>query len=216
MIAIVDYGMGNLRSVHKAFDAVGHAAKVTRDRRDIEEASHVVLPGVGAFPDCMANLERYGLIEPVRGAIGQGKPFLGICLGMQLLFTESEEFGTHKGLDIVPGRVRRFSFEAADAPSSDRAANDTLKVPHMGWNSLEIAAAAPPLEGIRPGSYAYFVHSYYVEPVDRSVVSTLTEYGFTFVSSIWRDNIFACQFHPEKSQTLGLRIIDNFGRWRCP
>jgi glutamine amidotransferase len=200
MIAIVDYGMGNLRSVQKAFEAMGHGAVVTRDRRVLSEASHLVLPGVGAFADCMRNLEEYGLIEPIRRGIESGKPFLGICLGLQLLFTESEEFGVHKGLDIVPGRVKRF-------PPT------TLKVPHMGWNALTIRRTAPPLRDIDSGAHFYFVHSYYVEPADASVVSTTTEYGIPFVSSIWRDNVFACQFHPEKSQTVGLRIVRNFGDW---
>ncbi len=200
MIAIVDYGMGNLRSVQKAFEAVGHGAVVTRDRRVLSEASHLVLPGVGAFADCMRNLEEYGLIEPIRRGIESGKPFLGICLGLQLLFTESEEFGVHKGLDIVPGRVKRFPATA-------------LKVPHMGWNALTIRRTAPPLRELDPEAHVYFVHSYYVEPADASVVSTITEYGIPFVSSIWRDNLFACQFHPEKSQAAGLRIVRNFGDW---
>jgi len=200
MIAIVDYGMGNLRSVQKAFEAVGHGAVVTRDRRVLSEASHLVLPGVGAFADCMRNLEEYGLIEPIRRGIESGKPFLGICLGLQLLFTESEEFGVHKGLDIVPGRVKRFPATA-------------LKVPHMGWNALTIRRTAPPLRELDAGAHLYFVHSYYVEPADASVVSTITEYGIPFVSSIWRDNLFACQFHPEKSQAAGLRIVRNFGDW---
>ncbi|MGH7163931.1 MAG: imidazole glycerol phosphate synthase subunit HisH [Nitrospiraceae bacterium] len=201
MIAIIDYGMGNLRSVQKAFEAVGHGAVVTRDRRVLSEASHLVLPGVGAFADCMRNLEEYGLIEPIRRGIESGKPFLGICLGLQLLFTESEEFGVHKGLDIVSGRVKRFPATA-------------LKVPHMGWNALTIRRTAPPLREIDSGAHLYFVHSYYVEPADAAVVSTRTEYGIPFVSSIWRDNLFACQFHPEKSQAVGLRIVRNFGDWR--
>ncbi len=211
MIAIIDYGMGNLRSVHKAFEAVGHPAVVTREQRVLEEATHLVLPGVGAFADCMANLDRFGLIDPIRAAIGKGKPFLGICLGLQLLFTESEEFGLHKGLDIVPGRVRRFASGTDGAPLEG---NPRLKVPHMGWNSLAIKLVAPPLRGIEPGASAYFVHSYYVEPRDPSVVSTVTDYGVAFASSIWRENVFACQFHPEKSQTVGLRIIRNFGQWQ--
>ena len=153
MIAIIDYGMGNLRSVSKAFEAVGHQAVVTRDSHVIGNASHVVLPGVGAFGDCMANVERYGLEEPIRIAIQSGKPFLGICLGLQLLFTESEEFGTHKGLGIIPGRVRRFEIDP------------TLKVPHMGWNQVAIQRACPLFEGIADGDHWYFVHSYYVEPV---------------------------------------------------
>ncbi len=224
MIAIVDYGMGNLRSVQKAFEAVGHGAVVTRDRRALSEASHLVLPGVGAFPDCMRNLEEYGLIEPIRRGIESGKPFLGICLGLQLLFTESEEFGVHKGLDIVPGRVKRFpwglaptrvpvpSVREGQAPAQPEPVPQ-LKVPHMGWNALTIRRTAPPLRELDPGAHLYFVHSYYVEPADASVVSTITEYGIPFVSSIWRDNLFACQFHPEKSQAAGLRIVRNFGDW---
>lgn len=214
MIAIIDYDMGNLRSVQKAFEAVGHEAVVTRDRRVLDEASHVVLPGVGAFPDCMANLDRYGLIEPLRRAIAAGKPFLGICLGLQVLFAESEEFGVHKGLGIVPGRVKRFPLGAGAQPLVPGAPASHLKIPHMGWNSVALKRVAPPLQGIEPGTYLYFVHSFYVEPSDASVVSTVTEYGLPFVSSIWRENIFACQFHPEKSQAAGLRIVRNFGQWR--
>lgn len=201
MIAIVDYGMGNLRSVSKAFEAVGHEAVVTRDRATIKNASHVVLPGVGAFGDCMANLERFDLVEPIRSAIQSGKPFLGICLGLQLLFTESEEFGLHKGLGIIPGKVRKFVLDPA------------LKVPHMGWNQVNIQRACPLFDGIADGSNWYFVHSYFVDPADRTVVATTTTYGIPFVSSIWKENIVACQFHPEKSQSVGLRLIKNFGAW---
>ena len=209
MIAIIDYGMGNLRSVQKAFETVGHRAVVTRDRLAIADASHVVLPGVGAFADCMANLEHYGLVEPIRKAIESGKPFLGICLGLQLLFTESEEFGVHKGLGVLPGRVKKFPFGNGHAPKTD----GRLKVPHMGWNGIAVQREAPPLRGIESGAHVYFVHSYYVEPQDKSVVATMTDYGMSFVSSVWRDNIFACQFHPEKSQAAGLRIVKNFGEW---
>lgn len=210
MIAIVDYGMGNLRSVQKAFEAVRHQAVVTRDARAIGDASHVVLPGVGAFGDCMENLDRYGLIEPVRRAVQSGKPFLGICLGLQLLFTESEEFGRHLGLDLIPGKVRRFTSGSEEAPDQTTA---HLKVPHMGWNDVRVMRTAPPLRGIESGAYLYFVHSYYVEPQDNGVACTMTDYGRSFVSSVWRDNVFACQFHPEKSQSLGLRIIRNFAEW---
>lgn len=210
MIAIIDYDMGNLRSVQKAFEAVGHDATVTRDRRTIDDASHLVLPGVGAFADCMANLERYGLIEPIRQAVAAGKPFLGICLGLQLLFTESEEFGLHKGLDLVPGRVTRFRFGLPGAKDGTAG----LKVPHMGWNTVAVRRRAPPLQGIETGEHFYFVHSYVVEPAEEAVAATVTEYGVPFVSSVWRDNVFACQFHPEKSQAAGLTLIRNFGRWR--
>jgi glutamine amidotransferase len=202
MIAIIDYGMGNLRSVSKAFEAVGHQAVVTRDPTAIGNASHVVLPGVGAFGDCMVNVEQYGLVEPIRAAIRSGKPFLGICLGLQLLFTESEEFGPHKGLDIIKGTVRRFAVDPA------------LKVPHMGWNEVHYQRACPVFEGIGDGAHWYFVHSYYVEPADKAVVAATTTYGTAFVSAIWRDNVVACQFHPEKSQVVGLRLIKNFGAWK--
>ncbi|HKC93673.1 MAG TPA: imidazole glycerol phosphate synthase subunit HisH [Nitrospira sp.] len=201
MIAIVDYGMGNLRSVSKAFEAAGHQAVVTRDKRVINNASHVVLPGVGAFGDCMANLEKFELAEAIRSTIQSGKPFLGICLGLQLLFTESEEFGVHKGLGLIPGKVRRFALDPA------------LKVPHMGWNQVNLERPCPLFEGIADGSNWYFVHSYFVDPTDRAVSATTTTYGIPFVSAIWSENIVACQFHPEKSQSVGLRLVKNFGAW---
>jgi len=199
-LAIVDYGMGNLRSVAKAFERLGHAAEVTRDPDRIAEAPGVVLPGVGAFGACMANLRALGLVDPVTHAIGRGRPFLGICLGMQLLFDESDEFGPVRGLGILPGRVVRF------APDPDR------KIPHMGWNTLRIARRAPELAGIDDDAYVYFVHSYYPVPADPAVVATTTVYGPEFASSVARDNVFACQFHPEKSQQVGLRMLDNFVR----
>jgi imidazole glycerol-phosphate synthase subunit HisH len=201
MIAIIDYGMGNLRSVQKGFERVGHEAVVTRDAKTILSASKVVLPGVGAFPDCMRNLREYGLIDVVHESINSGKPFLGICLGLQLLFTESEEFGISKGLDFIKGRVIRFK-----GPEF----ND-LKIPHMGWNSISINRRAPALQDVPDDSYVYFVHSFHVVPEDKSVIATVTLYGFEFVSSIWKDNVFAVQFHPEKSQTLGLSILKRFG-----
>ncbi|HJU06147.1 MAG TPA: imidazole glycerol phosphate synthase subunit HisH [Nitrospiraceae bacterium] len=211
MIAIIDYGMGNLRSVEKAFAVVGHPAVVTRHPRAIDDASHVVLPGVGAFADCMANLERYELIEPILRTIQKGKPFLGICLGLQLLFTESEEFGVHRGLDVVAGKVTRFaSVREQDSGSLESTG---LKVPHMGWNALTVTRESPLLHDIDNGAHVYFVHSYYVQPTDPTVACTVTEYGHRFVSSIWRDNVVACQFHPEKSQSIGLRMIRNFGAW---
>lgn len=202
MIAIIDYGMGNLRSVSNAFDAVGHHAVVTRDVGVIGNASHVVLPGVGAFGDCMANIERLGLVGPIHAAVQSGKPFLGICLGLQVLFSESEEFGLHRGLGIVPGRAKRFPHDRA------------LKVPHMGWNEVTYRTACPLFDGIADGSHWYFVHSYYVDPSDKAVAAAMTTYGTEFVSAIWRDNVVACQFHPEKSQAVGLRLIKNFGTWK--
>jgi len=197
-LAIVDYGMGNLRSVQKAFERLGHAAEVTGDADRISRAPGVVLPGVGAFAACMTNLAAAGLVEPVKHAIRTGRPFLGICLGMQLLFDESEEFGPVAGLGILPGRVVRFPTDAE------------RKVPHMGWNSLRIIRRAPELAGIDDGAYVYFVHSYYPVPRDADVVATTTPYGEEFASSVVRDNVFACQFHPEKSQRIGLRLLDNF------
>ena len=205
MIAIVDYDMGNVRSVQKAFEAVGYSAVVTRSPKAIADASHVVLPGVGAFGDCMRNLETYKLVGPIKQAIKSGKPFLGICLGFQLLFDESVEFGTHRGLGVIAGKVVRFPA------SLSNGSPQPLKVPHMGWNSLVTRQRSPMLEGIPDTAYMYFVHSYYVVPDDASLVSTMTDYGTAFASSVARDNIFACQFHPEKSQAGGLRIIKNFG-----
>jgi imidazole glycerol-phosphate synthase subunit HisH len=207
MIAIIDYDMGNLRSVQKGFEWVGHEAVVTRDPRVIAQASHVVLPGVGAFGDCMHNLVRYELTEVISRSIATGKPFLGICLGYQLLFGESEEFGPHQGLGLLPGKVKAI-------PRFRDAGGASCKIPHMGWNTIHVHTPAPPLQGIPPGSYVYFVHSYYVEPADRSLMSTQTEYGIPFASSVWKDNVFATQFHPEKSQTVGLQVLKNFGDWQ--
>lgn len=204
MIAIVDYERGNLRSVQKGFETVGHHAVVTRDPAIIDRATHVVLPGVGAFGDCMSNLQRYGLVEPLRRTIAQGKPFLGICVGFQVLFSESEEFGVHKGLNIFKGKVKRF-------PSGQVRAS--LKIPHMGWNTIQVKRPMPLFEGINPEAHVYFVHSYYVEPEETDVVCTETRYGVTFVSSVTRGKVFACQFHPEKSQKVGLQLLKNFGAW---
>ncbi|HEY7555972.1 MAG TPA: imidazole glycerol phosphate synthase subunit HisH [Candidatus Binatia bacterium] len=201
MIAIIDYGMGNLRSVQKGFERTGFDAVVTRHVGEIESACGVVLPGVGAFSACMENLERFGLIEPIRKIVRQQKPFLGICLGFQLLFSESEEFGNRKGLDLFRGKVVGFR------------PGENLKVPHMGWNQIEKAKDSPFLRGLSSGDYLYFVHSFYVVPDDSSLIATTTDYGNSFVSSIATDHLFACQFHPEKSQELGLRILANFGRF---
>jgi len=207
MIAIIDYGMGNLRSVQKAFEKVGFEAVVTADPKLVLEAERVVLPGVGAFRDCMTNLEQGGFIDPILKVIRDGRPFLGICLGLQLLFTESEEFGLHKGLDIIPGRVLRF-------PEGMQESDEELKVPHMGWNQICVKRCPPAFSGIPDRTNFYFVHSYYVQPEDPSVVATTTEYGIEFCSSIWKDNIVATQFHPEKSQEKGLAILKNFGEMK--
>ncbi|MFZ5828831.1 MAG: imidazole glycerol phosphate synthase subunit HisH [Planctomycetota bacterium] len=198
MIAIIDYGMGNLRSVQKGFEKVGHQATVTSDPQVVAAAEKVVLPGVGAFEDAIAELRRLELVEPIRDAADAGKPFLGICLGLQLLFDVSYENGTHSGLGIIPGEVVRFELPAE------------YSVPHMGWNTLDIRQPAPVLQGLNGGTHVYFVHSYYVCPKDPNVVCTETDYGGPFCSMIWRDNVFATQFHPEKSQSDGLRMLKNF------
>lgn len=204
-IAIIDYEMGNLRSVQKAFERVGYPARVTRNSHDIFQAAGLVLPGVGAFRDCMYNLKKYDLIDPIKEALARQTPFLGICLGFQLLFTESEEFGLHTGLDILPGRVVRFP------QIREEGSHDRLKIPHMGWNRLEIIKPSPLFQGIANGTYFYFVHSYYVIPQDPSLISTTTTYGITFASSISHGHIHATQFHPEKSQRQGLQLLKNFG-----
>lgn len=206
MITVIDYGMGNLRSVQKGFEKVGFEAKVTADPREVERAERLVLPGVGAFRDCMANLREGGFIDPILRHVESGRPFLGICLGLQLLFTESEEFGRHAGLGIIPGKVVRF-------PEGLREGGEELKVPHMGWNCIEIRRPAPIFKGIADGSSVYFVHSYHVVPEDSSVIATETDYGRPFCSAIWKDNVVATQFHPEKSQAVGLKILENFGKF---
>ena len=200
MIAIVDYGMGNLKSVEKGFKKVGIDAIVTSSPGVVDNAEAVVLPGVGAFRDCIKNLTDLSLTEAVITSINKGKPFLGICLGLQVLFSESEEFGVCRGLDVFSGRVKRF-------PESG------LKVPHMGWNSVKILRRPPIFDGVADESYFYFVHSFYVAPQDMDIVATTTEYGGEFTSMVWKDNIFATQFHPEKSQETGLRILKGFGEF---
>ncbi len=209
MIAIVDYGMGNLRSVEKAFHAVGHDAFITSDPDALAKADHIVLPGVGAFAAAMENLTASGMIESVRYAVKSGKPFLGICLGFQLLFTESDEFGLTPGLDLVPGRVVQF-FQADDRTPETSA----LKVPHMGWNALDVKSPAPPLTGFPDGGMVYFVHSFYAVPNDPAVIATTTHHGIEFCSAIWKDNMFGVQFHPEKSGTVGLAMLKKFGDWK--
>ncbi|MGE5300361.1 MAG: imidazole glycerol phosphate synthase subunit HisH [Acidobacteriota bacterium] len=199
MIAIVDYGMGNLRSVEKGFKKVGVDAKVTSSAREIDDASAVVLPGVGAFRDCIRNLTDLSLTEAIAKAIQKGKPYLGICLGLQVLFSESEEFGRCTGLDILRGKVVRFRIKE--------------KVPHMGWNTVNIVRRPPIFSGIPDNAYFYFVHSFYVAPDDEDVVAGTTDYGMSFTSMIWKDNVFATQFHPEKSQEMGLKVLSGFGQF---
>lgn len=198
-MVIVDYGMGNLRSVQKGFERAGVTATISRDPNVVSEATHLVVPGVGGFKDCMANLEKYGLLKPIREAIEADLPYLGICLGLQVLFEEGTEFGSHPGLGVIPGKVIRFAGSA-------------LKIPHMGWNQIQAAKKNPFLEGIPEGSFFYFVHSYYGLPDEADWVATTTEYGTQFPSAVSRGRLFACQFHPEKSQEIGMRLLLNFAR----
>jgi glutamine amidotransferase len=199
MIAIVDYGMGNLRSVQKGLEKAGFEAKITSAPEVVKKASGVVLPGVGAFAECMLNLEKSGLKKVVNESVFSGKPFLGICLGYQLLFSYSEENGIHKGLGVIEGKVIRLP--------------EKVKIPHMGWNSIIKERETPILDGIPDNSYFYFVHSYYPLPENSQIITTITEYGLDFASSITYNNIFGMQFHPEKSGSLGLKVLENFGRW---
>ena len=196
MIAIVDYGMGNLRSVEKALEKVGAEVNVTRDPDELRRADRIVLPGVGAFGDAMTNLEKRGLVEAIKEEVAAGKPFLGICLGLDLLFEESDEHGLHRGLGFLPGLVELLPTR--------------LKIPQIGWNQVAIRKQSPLLAGIPDGSSFYFVHSYAVVPRQESDILCVTEYGCTFVSAVERGNIAAFQFHPEKSSSLGLTILRNF------
>ncbi|MBP89988.1 MAG: imidazole glycerol phosphate synthase subunit HisH [Planctomycetaceae bacterium] len=198
MIAIVDYQMGNLRSVQKALEKVGHAAEVVADPKVLAQADKLILPGVGGFRDAIKELTRLDQVSVIKDSIAAGKPFLGICLGLQLLFDVSYEDGEHEGLGILPGEVVRF-----DVPPE-------YKVPHMGWNQAKIRRPAPILNGIEEGTHFYFVHSYYAKPTDREVVSIEAEYPKPFCAAVWRDNLFATQFHPEKSQANGLKLLSNF------
>lgn len=199
MIAIIDYDMGNLKSVSKALEKVGASVCVTRDPKKIRNAEKIVLPGVGAFGKCMENLKNYELMGVINESIKSGKWFLGICLGLQLLFEESEEFGPVKGLGILKGNVVKFRGSG-------------LKIPHMGWNQIrrKSEVTSPLLDEIPENSSFYFVHSYYVNPADKKIMSSETEYGLPFCSSIQKENILATQFHPEKSQKLGLKMLENF------
>lgn len=198
MIALVDYGMGNIRSVSKAIEAAGGEITITQNLEEIKKSKAIVLPGVGAFRDCMANLNELGLLDVVKEEILRGKPYLGICLGMQILFTESEEFGICKGLDIMKGKVIRFSLPKE------------YKIPHMGWNRVKFMKKNKLLSDVPDSSYFYFVHSYYVVPDEKVVVGGVTDYGVEFTSMVIYENIFATQFHPEKSQKMGLKLLKNF------
>ena len=200
VISIINYEMGNLRSVQKALEKLGYEATVTDDAAAIAAADKIILPGVGAFSDAIAALRERNLIEPIREVVASGKPTLGICLGMQLLFETSYEDGEHQGLGILPGKVVKF-----DLPHE-------YKVPHMGWNQVAFSKQSPLYAEINDGAHVYFVHSYYVVPTDNSVIATTTDYGGPFCSSVERDNLFAAQFHPEKSQKVGLKLLENFAR----
>jgi glutamine amidotransferase len=199
-IAIIDYGMANLRSVQKAFAQVGHVAEIISRPEEIDRADQIVLPGVGAFPDAIATLRDKHFAEPIIAHIQKGKPFLGICLGLQMLFEVGYEDGQHAGLGILPGKCVRFDVDQTFG----------LKVPHMGWNQLTRRSNSPLLRGLPENPGVYFVHGYHVVPVDESIIATTTDYGQPFVSSIWRGNLMATQFHPEKSQKVGLQILANF------
>jgi imidazole glycerol-phosphate synthase subunit HisH len=201
MIGIVDYGMGNLRSVQKALERLGHAARVVEQADALSASDALILPGVGAFGDAMAELQRRDLLGALKQYLREDRPFLGICLGMQLLFDESCEEGRHEGLGIWPGKVARF------------AAGPGLKVPHMGWNQLRFVRPSPLLEGLADGTHCYFVHSYYVVPDDPGLAVAETTHGATFPAVLSRGNQFATQFHPEKSQADGLRMLENFATW---
>jgi imidazole glycerol-phosphate synthase subunit HisH len=202
MIVIIDYGMGNLRSVQKAIEAVGADALISSDPDQVRDASKVVLPGVGAFADAMTELERTGLDAAFCEAVREGKPCLGVCLGLQLLFDSSLEDGEHKGLGLIPGRVERF------------AARPGLKIPHMGWNTLRVLRPLPLLAGLGPDPSVYFVHSYHAVPLKREHIAAEADYPDPFPAIIEHENLTACQFHPEKSQTTGLAMYRNFVRMR--
>ena len=199
MIAIIDYQMGNLRSVQKAFEKAGFKATITSDPQEVATAEKIVLPGVGAFEDAIAELHRRDLVSPIKDVIAADKPFLGICLGLQLLFDVSYEGGKFEGLGIIPGEVKRFDVESG------------FKVPHMGWNQANIVRQAPILDGIEFGTHFYFVHSYYVAPKENDVIAVTSDYDGEFCAMIWRDNLYATQFHPEKSQSAGIHVLKNFG-----
>ena len=198
MIAIIDYDAGNLRSVEKALEALGQQVIVTKDAETIRQAEKVILPGVGAFGDAMANLQRLSLVEVIRETAASGKPFLGICLGLQLLFEDSDETPGVPGLGILRGHIKRIPEQPG------------LKVPHMGWNNLELHHDGALFRGLPEHPYVYFVHSYYLEAEDPDIVTATAEYGVTIHASVQRGNLFACQFHPEKSSQIGLAILKNF------
>ena len=200
MITIIDCGINNLRSAQKAFEHLGYPTQVTRDADEVARAEKLVLPGVGAFGAAMASLRAANLIEPIQNSIQSGTPFLGICLALQLLFEESEELGTNKGIGAVAGRVTKLP----DAPD--------LKIPHMGWSALNFPRESKLFAGIETGAMVYFVHSYHADPQDENIIAATSKHGTEFVAAIEKGNLMACQFHPEKSSAIGLKILDNFGK----
>lgn len=203
MIAVIDYEMGNIRSVEKALQHVGGDARMVNTPEALLKADKIVLPGVAAFGDAMEELTAKKLVAPIREMVARGVPYLGFCLGLQLLFETSSEGGTHRGLGILPGKVERFDFSRLNH-------KEKLSVPHMGWNQVNWTRPCPMLKGLNSGVYAYFAHSYYVVPAEREIIQTTTDYGYPITTSVWRDNIFATQFHPEKSQATGLTLLKNF------
>ncbi len=223
MVTIIDYGIGNLRSIEKAFQSVGVEAIRTDDPEAIRKAERLVLPGVGAFGACADEIRRRNLEEPVLEAVAAGTPLLGVCVGMQLLFEVSEELGLHRGLGILPGRVVRFNGDLVEQEPDPVGQPGTagvlapecrtLKIPHMGWNGVRPLRSSPLLEGIEEGSFFYFVHSYHAAPDEPGDVLATTEYGIEFPSIVNRNNVFGVQFHPEKSQRNGLRILSNFSNF---
>ena len=216
---MIDYGASNIRSAQKAFEHIGADVHLTDDPDVVRRADKLVLPGVGAFGSGMAGLRRHNLPEAIQETVQRGVPFLGICVGMQLMFTEGHEMGVHQGLDLLAGNVIRFPEKLSmvngkrltvNEPQSPISNLQSLKIPHMGWNELEPAWENPLLAGVQTGDYAYFVHSYYCDPEDATAVLAWTDYGFPFASVVAKDNIYGLQFHPEKSQSVGLTILQNF------
>jgi imidazole glycerol-phosphate synthase subunit HisH len=208
MIAIIDYGAGNLGSVYKAFKHITPAVQVTSDPQVVAKADKLVLPGVGAFTHCMRGLESVRLTEATKEFIRSGRPFLGICVGLQMLFDESEERGASSGLGVLPGRVVRFDFQRRGVDPTENG--HPLKVPHIGWNALRFREDAALFSGLNQGDRVYFVHSFYPEPADDAITSAQTDYGYSFCCAVQRENVHATQFHPEKSGSVGLQILRNF------
>lgn len=206
MISVIDYGMGNLRSVEKALQSLGYDARITSDPETVLKSERAVLPGVGAFADCYKGLSDSGLKEAVLEYINSGRPMLGICVGMQLLFDKSLEFGEHEGLGVFKGTVKKFP---------DEIVKQGMKIPQMGWNMVDKKVNHPLLEGICTGDYFYFVHSYCVQAEDKGVEALSCSYGIDFSAMVIKDNVAATQFHPEKSQKMGIHLLKNFGEWKC-